>query len=148
LGLDNKDKPSNSKYQHGKAHNKSSYKENIVATEHYEKSGNARKKETYRHKVDLTFKKSAKNQMEAKESISLKQPVQLAPKGGERYEWERKVGAGTFGTVHKARDRKTLEVVAIKKVFQDPKYKNRELEILKMLKHPNVLEIKEHFLTY
>jgi serine/threonine protein kinase len=46
-------------------------------------------------------------------------------KGADRYEWERKVGAGTFGTVHKVRDRKTLEIVAIKKVFQDPKYKNR-----------------------
>lgn len=37
------------------------------------------------------------------------------------------MGSGTFGIVYKARDRKTLEIVAIKKVFQDKKYKNREL---------------------
>ena len=47
--------------------------------------------------------------------------------GEERYACEDKVGSGTFGIVHKARDRQTLELVAIKKVFQDKKYKNREL---------------------
>ena len=51
-------------------------------------------------------------------------------KGETRYEVEKKVGCGTFGTVHKARDRKTLDVVAIKKVYQDRNYKNRELDIL------------------
>lgn len=50
--------------------------------------------------------------------------------------------------MHKARDRKTLDVVAIKKVFQDKNYKNRELDILKMLKHPNVLSMKDSFFTY
>lgn len=58
------------------------------------------------------------------------------------------MGSGTFGTVHKARDKKTLETVAIKKVYQDRKYKNRELEILKMLRYPNVLEMRDHFFTY
>jgi hypothetical protein len=47
--------------------------------------------------------------------------------GVARYAFEDKVGSGTFGVVHKARDKKTLEVVAIKRVFQDKKYKNREL---------------------
>ena len=49
------------------------------------------------------------------------------PVGEERYVCEDKVGSGTFGIVHKARDRQTLELVAIKKVYQDKKYKNREL---------------------
>ena len=61
---------------------------------------------------------------------------------------EKQVGSGTFGTVHKARDKKTLEVVAIKKVYQDKNYKNRELDILKMLNHPNVLSMKDSFFTY
>lgn len=60
----------------------------------------------------------------------------------------KKVGSGTFGTVHKARDKKTLEIVAIKKVFQDKNYKNRELDILKMLHHPNVLSMKDSYFTY
>lgn len=47
--------------------------------------------------------------------------------GQNRYVFEDKVGSGTFGIVHKARDKVTLEVVAIKRVFQDKKYKNREL---------------------
>lgn len=49
------------------------------------------------------------------------------PTGVNRYAFEDKVGNGTFGVVHKARDKRTLEVVAIKRVFQDKKYKNREL---------------------
>jgi len=47
--------------------------------------------------------------------------------GAARYAFEDKVGSGTFGIVHKARDKKTLELVAIKRVYQDKKYKNREL---------------------
>ena len=49
------------------------------------------------------------------------------PTGVNRYAFEDKVGNGTFGIVHKARDKRTLEVVAIKRVYQDKKYKNREL---------------------
>ena len=45
--------------------------------------------------------------------------------GENRYEIEDKVGSGTFGVVSRARDKKTLEIVAIKKVFQDRRYKNR-----------------------
>ena len=33
----------------------------------------------------------------------------------------------------------TGEVVAIKKVYQDKRYKNRELQIMKELQHPNVI---------
>lgn len=68
--------------------------------------------------------------------------------GAARYVFEDKVGNGTFGIVHKARDKRTLEVVAVKRVFQDKKYKNRELEILKCLNHPNVLRIRDSFFTY
>lgn len=49
------------------------------------------------------------------------------------------IGKGTFGTVYRATKRSTGESVAIKKVLQDKRYKNRELQILKMLHHPNVL---------
>jgi len=35
--------------------------------------------------------------------------------------------------------------VAIKKVFQDRRYKNRELQILKELHHPNNIALREYF---
>ncbi len=56
-------------------------------------------------------------------------------------------GKGTFGVVYFGVNRLTGEKIAIKKVFQDKKYKNREHQILKMLKHPNNLEMKDSFLT-
>jgi len=52
------------------------------------------------------------------------------------------IGSGSFGVVYKAKIRETGEVVAIKKVLQDKRYKNRELQILKELNHPNVLKLK------
>jgi len=39
------------------------------------------------------------------------------------------------------------ELVAIKKVFQDKRYKNRELQILKILKHPFCIKLKHYFFT-
>ena len=41
----------------------------------------------------------------------------------------------------------TGEVVAIKKVYQDKRYKNRELQIMKELYHPNVITLKHAFYT-
>ena len=41
----------------------------------------------------------------------------------------------------------TGEVVAIKKVFQDKRYKNRELQIMKELYHPNIVNLKHAFYT-
>jgi len=41
----------------------------------------------------------------------------------------------------------TGETVAIKKVYQDKRYKNRELQIMKELYHPNVITLKHAFFT-
>jgi serine/threonine protein kinase len=49
--------------------------------------------------------------------------------------------------VFKATIAETGETVAIKKVFQDKRYKNRELTILKMLHHPNCVEMRQSFYT-
>jgi hypothetical protein len=41
----------------------------------------------------------------------------------------------------------TGETVAVKKVLQDRRFKSRELELLKLLKHTNVIELKKDFVT-
>ncbi|CAH2047161.1 unnamed protein product [Thlaspi arvense] len=58
---------------------------------------------------------------------------------------EHVVGTGSFGMVFQAKCRETGEVVAIKKVLQDKRYKNRELQIMQMLDHPNVVGLKHSF---
>jgi glycogen synthase kinase 3 beta len=57
------------------------------------------------------------------------------------------IGNGTFGLVYKAKCDQTNEIVAIKTVFQDIHYKNRELSILKELNNINCIKIKDYFFT-
>jgi glycogen synthase kinase 3 beta len=46
-----------------------------------------------------------------------------------------------------AKCRETGEIVAIKKVLQDKRYKNRELQIMQMLDHPNIVALKHCFFS-
>ena len=57
------------------------------------------------------------------------------------------LGQGAFGKVRLAIIKKTGEKVAIKKVFQDKRYKNRELPIMQELHHPNIVELKSYYCT-
>lgn len=41
----------------------------------------------------------------------------------------------------------TGETVAIKKVLQDKRYKNRELQLMRMMDHPNVVSLKHCFFS-
>lgn len=42
--------------------------------------------------------------------------------------------------------KETGEVVAIKKVFQDRRYKNRELQMMKEIgNHPNVIKLRNYY---
>ena len=61
------------------------------------------------------------------------------------YKVERVCGNGSFGIVYQAKVIQTGEVVAIKKVYQDRRYKNREYTITKTLNHPNVIYLKRAF---
>lgn len=64
-----------------------------------------------------------------------------------KYEEGASVGNGTFGVILKATNKETGDVVAIKRVFQDRRYKNRELEIMKEVVHPNVVKMYDHYFT-
>mmetsp|Transcript_13710 Transcript_13710/g.33643 ORF Transcript_13710/g.33643 Transcript_13710/m.33643 type:complete len:349 (-) Transcript_13710:291-1337(-) len=58
---------------------------------------------------------------------------------------EKIIGNGSFGVVFQATLVETGENVAVKKVLQDKRFKNRELQIMKQLKHTNVVELKSCF---
>ncbi|KAG7383666.1 hypothetical protein PHYPSEUDO_003470 [Phytophthora pseudosyringae] len=60
-----------------------------------------------------------------------------------------KVGSGTYGEVFKCQHKVTKDIVALKKLRPDvekngfPVTSIREMKILKYLKHPNIVELKE-----
>ncbi|KAG6524753.1 shaggy-related protein kinase alpha-like [Zingiber officinale] len=69
------------------------------------------------------------------------------PKQTISYMAERVIGHGSFGVVFQAKSLETGETVAIKKVLQDKRYKNRELQTMRLLDHPNVVCLKHCFFS-
>ncbi|XP_078154045.1 shaggy-related protein kinase eta-like isoform X2 [Carex rostrata] len=67
------------------------------------------------------------------------------PKQTISYMAERIVGSGSFGVVFQAKCLETGETVAIKKVLQDRRYKNRELQLMRLMDHTNVISLKHCF---
>ena len=61
------------------------------------------------------------------------------------YQADRVIGKGSFGVVFQATVVDTGEVVAIKKVLQDRRFQNRELDIMQMLSHPCIIPLKHCF---
>ena len=60
-----------------------------------------------------------------------------------KFKWLKVIGQGTFGVVYKAAYQEDpSKIVAIKKVFQDPKYSNREFKIVQELNHPNCIKVE------
>eukprot|EP01088_Endostelium_zonatum_P011097 TRINITY_DN2491_c0_g5_i1.p1 TRINITY_DN2491_c0_g5~~TRINITY_DN2491_c0_g5_i1.p1 ORF type:complete len:377 (-),score=68.06 TRINITY_DN2491_c0_g5_i1:231-1361(-) len=73
------------------------------------------------------------------------QPGQIIKSNTVSYKAEKTIGHGSFGIVFQATQVDNGEVVAIKKVLQDRRFKNRELSIMQMLSHPNVVSLKNSF---
>mmetsp|Transcript_6105 Transcript_6105/g.21426 ORF Transcript_6105/g.21426 Transcript_6105/m.21426 type:complete len:428 (-) Transcript_6105:3281-4564(-) len=63
------------------------------------------------------------------------------------YMTERVVGTGSFGIVFQATCIESGETVAIKKVLQDKRFKNRELQIMRIMDHNNVCKLKHSFFS-
>lgn len=70
--------------------------------------------------------------------------TQLQP--NDHYKVSSTIGVGTFGAVFLAVDENGKQV-AIKKVCLDPHFKNRELDIVEKLHHPNCLRYISHYTT-
>ena len=65
------------------------------------------------------------------------------------YQKQEKLGEGTYGVVYKAIDKRTGDVVALKKIRLEqeeegiPATSIREISILKELHHPNIVDLRE-----
>ena len=63
----------------------------------------------------------------------------------EKYARLEKIGEGTYGVVYKAKDKKTGEFLALKKIRLEaedegiPSTAIREISLLKQLQHPNIV---------
>lgn len=55
------------------------------------------------------------------------------------------VGSGSFGVVFQTKLLPSNEDAAIKRVLLDKRFKNRELEIMRQVSHPNIVELKAFF---
>ena len=64
--------------------------------------------------------------------------------GGHKYKLEKVVGNGAFGIVWRARTEDS-DVVAIKKVLLDPRYHNRELQMMRVVEHECIVRLRHFF---
>lgn len=55
------------------------------------------------------------------------------------------VGNGSFGVVFQTKLSPGGEDAAIKRVLQDKRFKNRELQIMRIVRHPNIVELKAYY---
>ena len=98
--------------------------------------------------------KSGRNQTAAKGKAARRRTAtkqktkgkKLNPAKKKKYLNFKLVGAGTFGSVYRAKTQ-TGKVVAIKKVLQDPHYKNRELIMMKEIQSRYCIKMLDHFMT-
>lgn len=88
---------------------------------------------------------AAQTRASAQPSSSVASASPTPPKESISYSAARVIGNGSFGVVFQATVRETGETVAIKKVLQDKRYKNRELQIMRMIEHTNVCQLKHCF---
>lgn len=79
----------------------------------------------------------------------IKIPTILTERDVNEYEKLNKVGEGTYGVVYRARDTKTDEIVALKRVRMEeekdglPVSSLREINLLLNMRHKNIVELRE-----
>lgn len=93
-------------------------------------------KQVYHGHPDIN---NSNNDMKISGNTTQEDPIQIS------FPTTEVIGHGSFGVVFTTTIRETNESVAIKKVLQDKRFKNRELEIMKQLEHPNIIDLKYFF---
>jgi serine/threonine protein kinase len=91
---------------------------------------------------------TAANMAESSSSVPSADSKNALTEQNISYSAERIIGNGSFGVVFEAKVVETGEIVAIKKVLQDKRFKNRELQIMRQLvkdPHPNIVPLKHCF---
>lgn len=63
------------------------------------------------------------------------------------FDKKQSIGSGAFGEVFLAKVKQNNRPVAVKKVFQDRRYKNRELSIMQEVNHPNLVKLLSYYTT-
>lgn len=102
--------------------------------------------------VSSTKKDSSQSQQQLnKEAAKVTTVIATKGKGDDEteeisYTDAKVIGNGSFGVVYQARlISNQNESVAIKKVLQDRRYKNRELQIMRRLDHQNIVQLLYFF---
>ncbi|CAH6721507.1 mitogen-activated protein kinase Hog1p [[Candida] jaroonii] len=62
-----------------------------------------------------------------------------------QYTQSQMVGHGSFGVVFQTKILPMNKVMAIKRVLQDKRFKNRELQIMKLIHHRNIVDLQYYF---
>lgn len=69
----------------------------------------------------------------------------------ERFKVIKKLGSGAYGHVYKVQDKQSLQIYALKKIFDafqhstDAQRTFREIEVLQQANHPNIIKLYETF---
>lgn len=76
-------------------------------------------------------------------------PALISCRSVDSYEKLNRIEEGAYGVVYRARDKETGEIIALKKLKLDkekfgfPTTSLREIQMLLMAKHPNIVNVKE-----
>lgn len=103
--------------------------------------------EAKKRPVEVKPAESSPNKQRRGSHLHIKAPVTL--RDVNVFQRRQQVGEGTYGSVFVGADKKTGEVVALKRINTEeeengfPLTAIREVKILKALSHPNVVELKE-----
>ncbi|CAG8759571.1 4071_t:CDS:2 [Dentiscutata erythropus] len=98
------------------------------------------------HRITLSFSFNSSCENDPLKVIKV---VASDGKTGEEFELAytvtKVIGNGSFGVVFQAKLINSGDETAIKKVLQDKRFKNRELQIMRLVSHPNIVGLKAFF---